>query len=482
MLHYFHDGRALPPLEKLDRPSLYQSYWMLKMLLTARSNLLGALHPEMVDREIFQYQIRRKTFTVLNHPDYFHQVLVERMENYPKGQFYKSLLSGPLGEGSIMLSGEAWKQRRRLINPAFQARALKKLERIIEAHTQKLIERWSGLPLGHAINLNREMTALTMAIAVEAFFSESLLPEDGDIGGKIDFLLNDFGNPPFADFLGLPSWVPRRDRSEAKEKLAEIDQFLYRLIEARRAQPRGEDKDPDLLDLLLEARDEETGAALSHQEVRDEVMTLFSAGHETTALSLAWGLDRLAREKAWADRLGEAAMAALEGPPPDTHSPLTWEQARALPDLPEAYDEILRLYPPAYLFGRDAVNHDIIGGAVIPAGSRVQVPIILMHYNPRYWDEPERFDPTRFTAKARKERPPLAYLPFGAGPRMCVGLAFARMEAITILANILARFELTPVNLEPRPVGRITLRMEDPAFLRISPRVAEVKSTKKAVA
>jgi cytochrome P450 len=231
--------------------------------------------------------------------------------------------------------------------------------------------------------------------------------------------------------------------------LAELNAALFAIIDARRDRPGP----GDLLDTLMAARDAETGAALSRQDLRDEVMTLFLAGHETTALSLIWGLDRLAREPQAAQALRQAARAV----------PPTAAASRALPLCSQTYDEILRLYPPAFTVARQAVAADTVGPYAIRPGDRIQIAIFMIHRSARHWTAPEVFDPKRFSGKA-----PEAFMPFGAGPRLCIGLAFARLEAQHLLARALARFQFSPVGAPPEPLGRITLRTQGPVKLGIA--------------
>jgi cytochrome P450 len=286
-----------------------------------------------------------------------------------------------------------------------------------------------------------------MRIAMEAFFSSDLGDREDEIGTRMEEVILDAGSPSMIDMLGLPEWLPRFGRKRRRELLAALDKVLYGLIDTRLAARSGElPETPDLLDILIYAKDEETGAFLGREDVRNEVMTLFAAGHETTALSLAWGLDRLAREPEWQDKLAEAATP--DGKPD--------------PLIPAAYDEMLRLYPPAFAIGRQAVKESDFETIHFMPGDRVQVAIFMIHRDPKLWPNPGAFDPTRFLPENRAGRDPFAYIPFGAGQRICVGLALAKMEGLEVLRTALPRFRLTAVGGPPDPLGRITLRTEAP--------------------
>lgn len=210
-------------------------------------------------------------------------------------------------------------------------------------------------------------------------------------------------------------------------------------------------------------RDAETGAKLDRTSIRNEAATLFAAGFESTALLIAWGLDRLAREPEWQDRLAATATEAETA----AGGPLTAKQAREVELLPAAFEEILRLYPSAVNVDREAIEADHFEDLQIPPGALVRIIIGWIHRNPRYWSEPGRFDPSRFIGDAKKGRPVFAHMPFGGGPRICVGLALARLEGLMVLARALPRFRFESVGPPPAPIGKVTLRMAEPVRLRV---------------
>ncbi len=454
-----------PSLDRLARSPMLRRMNLVRTVWRGTRNLLELFHPDLYDRPFQISKVAGERVISINDADIARHVLLDRADIFPKGRIYKVFFGDFLGESSLTMEKEDWRARRRLIGPAFNARALKGVEPVVERHVAEMLDEWDAAigPDGTGVaDLHRSATRLTMRVAMEAFFSHSLGGRADEIGALMDRIITDAGSPPMADLLNLPGWVPRRSRRRAMGWLREVDAFLYGVIDerlSRRAQ--GEPDSPDLLDILIHARDDETGAFLDRVAIRNEVMTLFAAGHETTALSLVWGLDRLARETAWQDRLA----AGLAG-----FGDVSAARARSAPMIAETYDEILRLHPPAFSIGRQAEADTEVAGLRIEAGDRVQVVIFMLHRNARYWPSPEVFDPTRFTPEGKAGRHPFAFLPFGAGPRICVGLALAKMEAHLTLARALARFRLAPDGPPPKPLGKITLRTEGPVRLRVSRR------------
>ncbi|MEM1315441.1 MAG: cytochrome P450, partial [Pseudomonadota bacterium] len=431
-------------------------------------NFLNLYHPEMKDHRWLVSQVGKETVISVNDADLARHILQSNSDNYHKGRFYQIIFGEFLGESSLIMEGAAWKQRRRLISPAFNARAMKSVEHVVEKHVEAMLARWEeAAKTGAEVNLTEDAAELTMRIAMEAFFSADMGADPARIAKLMEDIITFSGSIDMADVLDLPWWAPRRSKNEARAWIAELDEWLYALVDRRlEERGQGEPENPDLLDILVHAKDAETGELLDRKSIRNEVLVLFAAGHETTALSLAWGLDRLAREPEWQDRLAAAAMAARA----EAGRPLTVAEAKTVELLPAAYDELLRLYPPAFSVGRQAIAEDRFEDLEIPAGARMQLAIFLIQRNPRYWTDPGKFDPTRFLAEGRSNRPPFAHIPFGGGPRICVGLALAKMEGLVALARLLPRFRLEAPGAPPDPLGKITLRTQAPVKIRVVPR------------
>ncbi|MEO1686344.1 MAG: cytochrome P450 [Pseudomonadota bacterium] len=456
---------APPPLSVLRASKLRRTLHIFRSILRTGKNFLNLYHPEIETNRWLVNYLRGEQVVSINDAGLARHVLQTNSDNYVKGRFYEIIFGEFLGKSSLTLEKDAWKQRRRLISPAFNARAMKGVEGVVTRHVEALVAKWdAAAETGDEVDLTADAGELTMRIAMEAFFSADMGADPARIGRLMEDIITFSGSIDMADVLQLPWWVPRRSKTEVRAWMAELDAWLYALIDQRLAdRAAGEPDSPDLLDILVHARDEETGELLDRQAIRNEVLTLFAAGHETTALSLSWGLDRLAREPEWQARLAQAARAAQEA----AGHPLTVAEAKGETLLAAAYDEILRLYPPAFSVGRTALEADRFEDLEIEPGARIQLAIHMIHRNPRYWTDPGKFDPARFLAEGRANRPPFAHMPFGGGPRICVGLALAKMEGLMALARILPRFELEAPGAPPKPLGKITLRTEGPVRLRV---------------
>ena len=460
-----------PPLEALERNVARAQFNTLLAAWRSSDNLLHMFHPEAEARP---YTVTRlgptlRLFTV-NDAALARQILSERSERYVKSHMYEAMLGDLLGPtASLIAEGDMARFKRRLLAPAFNARSLKRLEAVVERHVAATLERWAALGPGAEIDLTHEAPMLAMEVAMDAFFSTALGGEKAArLARLLDAVMMEAGSPSMADVMDLPRWVPRKSRRALRPKIAALDAALYEVIDARlAARGDGPPETPDMLDVLIHATDPETGAPLSRREVRNEVVTLFMAGHETTALSLAWGLDRLAREPAAQDALAESAGAAEAA----KGGPLSAAEARATPLVAETYDEMLRLYPPAYVVARTAVAADAWEGVAIRPNDRFQIAIFMLHRNARYWDDPGAFRPERFQSAAK----PAAFMPFGAGPRTCIGMAMARMEGQMLLARMAPRLRLEPVGPPPDPLGKITLRSRAHIRVRLAPREAPAR-------
>ena len=455
-----------PPLATLERWPPRAMFHMLVSSWRAGDNLLHMFHPEAESRPYVVNALGTLRLVTVNDAAFARHILSDHAERYVKSHMYEAMLGDFLGPtSSLVTEGDMARFKRRLLAPAFNARSLRRLEGVVDAHVRRTLDRWAALGPGAEIDLTLEAPKLAMEIAMEAFFSATLGDRADAIAALLDEVMLEAGSPSMADVMDLPGWVPRRSRAGLRAKIARLDAALYAVIDERLARRGdGPPETPDMLDVLVHAADPETGAPLSRREVRNEVVTLFMAGHETTALSLAWGLDRLAREPAAQSALAETATAAEAA----AGRPLTPAEARGTPLVAETYDEMLRLYPPAFVVARTAVAPDRFGDLEIRPNDRFQIAIFLLHRNRRYWDAPGAFRPERFAGAGK----PAAFMPFGAGPRTCIGMGMARMEGQALLANLAPRFGLEPVGPPPEPVGKITLRSREHIRLRLRPKAS----------
>jgi cytochrome P450 len=380
-------------------------------------------------------------------------VLVDNAGNYVKSDQSQRLLRPALGQGLVTAEGAAWRRQRRIIAPMFQARRLPDFAGPMAQAVGDMLERWRALPDGSSVDAAREMTRLAYDVISRSVFSADVQMDFTAMSKALGRYLDTMGRLGLGDVLRLPEWVPTPDRLKARPALRyfrrEIEAVIARRREALARAPQTAPQ--DLLTLLIAQHDVEGG--LSAGEVFDNVITFIFAGHETTANALAWTLYLLSQAPAWDAALAGEAQTVLGGrlAPPSALD--------ALAKTRMVLEESLRLYPPAPLIARDAVGADVVAGRTIRPGTLVLISPWILHRHKSLWDAPDEFRPERFAQGARETIGRFAYLPFGAGPRVCIGMGFAMQEALIALPAILQSFRL---ELEPgfpvEPLARITLR------------------------
>ncbi len=376
-------------------------------------------------------------------PAEIEEVLVGRAADYRKS-FGTRMLIPLLGHGLLTAEGDEWLRHRRLASPAFHRDRVAGYGRTMARYTQEHVETWSN---GETVDVHEEMTKLTLRIVARTLFDADVTPrieEVARLGGEVqDFYFGRFASLRFL----IPTWLPTRGNRRLARAIRRLDEVVYDIIRERRP---GEDRG-DLLSLLMLARDER-GAGMSERQIRDEVMTLLLAGHETTALALTWALVLLERNPDARGRL-EAELATVLG-----DAAASPDEIPALPYVQAVINETLRLYPPAYITGREAIRDTVIGTVPIPKRHIVLISMYATHRDPRFFPEPEAFRPERWLDGLEKRLPRGAFIPFGMGSRKCIGAAFAMMEATLLLATIArrCRFDLAPGEVPTLP--SITLR------------------------
>ncbi len=409
--------------------------------------------------DVAQYRMAHMTWYQVNHPDGIARILQENNRNYGKGALTLGVLRPLAGNGLFLSEGEFWLRQRRLMQPTFNHRHVAVFGEMMVEATGGLLLRWDNpAAAGRPIDMLREMSRLTLDIVSHALFSTHVGDEGGAVGRAVTTLVEDIGYRFKVPFYPPPSVpTPRNLRRRAAQ--GALDRTVYGIIEARR---RGETAGDDLLGLLMSVRDEETGEGMSDKQLRDEIITLFIAGHETTAVTLTWAWHLLAAHSAAAERLRAELAAVLGGRAP------TVADLSNLPYTRMVIEETMRLYPPAWITNREAVADDEVCGYHIPAGAIVLVSPYVIHHHPAYWDEPEAFDPERFTPERSAGRTHYAYFPFGGGPRQCIGKGFALMEAQLILATAAQRYRLRHVPgqaVEPEALTTLRPRGGLPMFV-----------------
>ena len=383
---------------------------------------------------------------LLNHPDHIRDVLATGNQNFVKSRGVKRAKIF-LGEGLLTSEGEFWRRQRRLAQPAFHRQRIASYGAVMVEQARRRSARWRD---GERFDLGKEMMQLTLAIVGKTLFNADVEGDAEEIGAALKVIQQNFNRLllPFAEWLDK---LPLPANLRLWRAIETLDAVIYRMITERRLS--GADQG-DLLSMLLLARDEEgDGRGMDDRQLRDEALTIFLAGHGTTANALTWAWYLLSQNPVAEAEFHAEIEAALGDRTPE------------IEDLPNlrytemVFTEALRMYPPAWASGRRAVNDYEIGGYRIPAGASVLLSPWVTHHDPRYFPDPFGFKPERWTPEARAERPKFSYFPFGGGSRICIGKSFARMKGVLLLATLAQHWRLrlaSGQSVEPRAI--ITLR------------------------
>jgi cytochrome P450 len=394
---------------------------------------------------------------LLNHPDFIEQLLVIQQSKFHKSTLSKEATQRLLGQGLLISEGDFWRRQRRLAQPAFHRARINQYAATMVEIAQEHMRKWRG---GEERDVAHEMMATTLDIAVRTLFGTTLPGEAEQVGRAMTFLMR-YSLSRARSPVSIPaSWPTPRNR-RANREFAFLDSLVFRIISERQAQGNS-NHHSDLLALLMGAMDED-GSQMTPQQLRDETMTLFLAGHETTALTLSWTWYLLGRNPAVEARLHEELNGVLGGRAPEA------ADLERFPYLQAVVNEVLRLYPPAYILARTSIAPCSIGGYDFPTGSTMLASQWVMHRDPRYYDEPDAFRPERWLDGLAARLPAGAYFPFGDGPRRCIGQGFALLESALVIATIAQKFQFrlvpgypaTPeplVTLRPRQGIRMTLQ------------------------
>ncbi|MCC6211337.1 MAG: cytochrome P450, partial [Burkholderiales bacterium] len=375
-----------------------------------------------------------KRIYFVNDAEYVKRILLDNVANYPKSASYRNNLRPFLGDGLLISEGEFWKRQRRLAQPAFHLRRLKSLAAAMAAASARMVEGWEH---GKVVDVMAEMNAVTMDIVARTLFGADVSGDIAEVAAAMAVLQEETGRVGFTAFFDLPEFLVRPRHRRFRAAVATLNRVVHRIVAERRAS--GETKD-DLLSMLLEARDEESGDGMTDRQLRDELVTLFLAGHETTAIALAWTFHLLGQTpRAEAVLQKEVDEALAEKLTPE------FDDLERIPYARMVAEEALRLYPPAYVFSRRSAGEDQLGPYRMPPNAHIIISPYALHRRPDHWPQPDEFWPERFAPGARTDRPKLAYLPFGAGPRVCIGNSFAMMEHAIVLVTAVRRWRLESI-------------------------------------
>jgi cytochrome P450 len=404
---------------------------------------------------------------VVNAPDAIRRVLLDNVGNYRKDRLQLEKLEPGLGRGLLTSDGEDWKFQRRTLAPLFQPQAVSDyLPDMVGAVRDRLARFETAASEGATIDVAAEMTALTYDVISRTVFSSELQTSTETMSAAVSHYFAVLGRIDLWDLLKIPSWLPRPAQWRVRSATRVFRSEVHRLLERRRArEAAGKVLPRDIVTLLTQARDPETGAGLGDQVIHDNLVTFIGAGHETTANALGWTLYLLSAFP-WAyDRVAGEIDTVLNGRVPTA------------PDVPKlvftrmVIEEAMRLYPPVPFLSRQAVGPDRLGDVDVRPRALVVVAPWVVHRHRLLWEEPDLFEPERFAPDRRTLVPRFGYLPFGAGPRICIGAGFAMQEALIALAMIVQRFRFRLVaDAKVEPVAWITLRPSHGLPMRLEPR------------
>ncbi len=427
-------------------------------LSAARHNLLTIL-PEIA---VKQPMVSGKTglrWHMVMDPGAIRRILLEKLDDYPKSHATKNLLRPAIGESLFVAEGTEWRWQRRTAAPVFSHRNVQALAPVMTTAAEKCCDRIAKSGPA-AVNMMDEMVRTTFDVIADVTFSGDDHFDAKAVHHAIDDYISEAGKLSILDMLGAPDWVPRPGRLFSGSATKQMKHVADQAIEDRRVS--GQRTTLDLLDLLLEGEDPETARRMSTGELRDNLLTFIVAGHETTALTLSWALYLCAFDQDVQKLARSEIQSVLDG------RSATADDVSQLPFVRSIIDEALRLYPPAAIVSRTAQVADTLCGREIRPGDTVMIPIYALHRSELLWDDPNAFRPDRFADRKSIDR--YAYLPFGDGPRICIGASFAIQEAVIILATLLGRFSFTEIEgNDPDPVMILTLRPEGGVWLQATP-------------
>jgi cytochrome P450 len=418
-----------------------------------QDNPLDAWTAEHFERPMVRDRLPFMRAVVVSDPAAIQRVLLENAANYRKDDLLIRILSPALSNGLLTVDGEQWRRQRRAVAPMFGRRTITNYARAMKTAADDLVHRWRARSDGSVVDVAQEATSATLDVLQRTIFSTGIGRSTEEFREQMRRYFDSIGRIDPFDVLGLPAFLPRWTKWRARPAMKFFDDAVRRIAAERQRLLREnpEECPEDILTLLLEARDPETGEGLSKEELRANVVTLIAAGHETTANALTWAMFLLSRDEEWQNRVAAEGRRVLDN--------MSEPQPERLVKSRAVIEEALRLFPPIAAISRVAIANDDLAGEPVSAGTMVIIAPYVVHRHRHLWERPDEFDPGRFLGANREHVHRYAYLPFGAGPRICLGAAFALQEASILLASIISRFvlQLAP-GVEPEPLLRITLR------------------------
>ncbi len=443
-----------------------RGHWLMGNMPEFQASALDFLLTAATRGDVVRYRFGPFPVYVVNSPEGIHDVLVTDAANYHKSRVTKNVTRPVLGHGLFTNDGDFWKHQRKLVSPAFHTKRIANYAEIMVDFAEKQAERWTD---GRQLDVEAEMAEITMHIISKAGFDADVDGNEAELREAVTEVLHVIDRQ-FDRLLPLPYWLPTKQMRDFRAANTRLQALIGKIIADRRSGRTGGQFDDkgDALSMLMMAQDE-NGAGMDDKQVRDEIMTLFGAGHETTAKALSWAWYVLSAYPDIAAKLRAELDSVLAGRRP------TIEDLPKLPYLDQFVKEVLRLYPPAWVVTREPINDVTIAGVPVKKATPIIVNIYASHRNPAHFPDPLAFKPERWTPEFEKSLPKSAYLPFGNGPRICIGASFAQMEAKLILAVLAQRFEMTLKPGHPvEPEDMFTLRPKYGLPMTVRERVHEL--------
>ncbi len=438
---------------------------LFKLLATLKRNPLECWSEQHFSEPIATVTLPIGQVLLVHEPNAIRHVLLDNAANYRKDPLQRRVLSAGLGDGLLSVEGEQWQAQRRTLAPLFARRTVTSFAAAMQSAAQGLVERWRRFGSGCVVDVAAEMTLVTLNVLALTIFSDGISGDLDEFRAAMNAYFAVIGRIGALDLFGVPDFVPRPGRARLRETLSYFENLIDGLIERRRqVLARSPDHAPaDLLTLLLRALDPSTQRPMTLAEVKSNILTFLSAGHETTANTLTWSLFLLSQSPEWRARVEAEVDREMAGPAEGLAERLVVTRA--------VIDEAVRLYPPIAALSRIADGPDIVGGHQVKRRTLIVIAPYVLHRHRKLWDRPDVFDPGRFLGDEKQGIDRFAYMPFGAGARTCIGSTFALQEATLVLATLVRNFKM---RLAPEarvwPLLRITLRPENGMPLQIEPR------------
>ena len=436
----------------------------LSILRRTVRNPLESWPPAVYEEGLVRTKFVGRTTYFVSDPDLVQQVLVDDADKLEKAEPMRRALEPALGQGILTAEGQRWKLQRRTASPVFRAVNVNSFVPAMIEAAGRTRDRWAALPPGAKLDAGSEMMHLTFEIIMETMLSGAGGVDTLAVERSIGDFLESTSWAIALSALRAPLWMPFPGKARAEKG----QEYLRTTTATRAAERRasGERRD-DLLSLMLDAKDPETGKGLSDVEIVDNMLTFIGAGHETTALALTWTFFLLSSHKDIEARVLEEIQAVTGG------APLEASQVADLTYTKQVIQESMRVYPPVAMVVRQAIEDFTMGGEAVKAGDNVFVPIYAIHHHKKLWDAPERFNPDNFTPDAVRARHRYSYLPFAAGPRICIGMGFALLEAVALLGTLLPAAHLhAEPDFRPTPKVRVTMRPAEGMPMTVQKRAA----------